>query len=88
MHLVSTTPSHYFWYLNGVFNNSLTAKFILVGRKNSCSEGFGLAEQTAHTHPHHDGAVCLSSIMVFMAEHAPPLGASVEGVGQGHRQRV
>ncbi len=38
--------------------------------------------------PHRDRAVCLSSSMVFMVKHTPPPGASVEGVGQGHCQRV
>jgi hypothetical protein len=32
----------------------LTAKSILTGMKNSCSEGFLLAKQTAHKHLHHD----------------------------------
>jgi hypothetical protein len=67
-----------------LFLNCLTAKFVLVGTKNSHLEGFWLAKQTAHKHPHHDGAVCLSSGMVFMEEHTPPPRASVEGFGQGH----
>jgi hypothetical protein len=39
----------------------LTAKSVLVGTKNSHSEGFLLAKYTAHKHPHHDEAVCLST---------------------------
>ena len=34
--------------------NSLTAKCILVGTKNSLSEDLLLAKHTSHTHPHHD----------------------------------
>ena len=37
---------------------------------------------------HHDGAVCLPSGMVSISKHTPTLGASAEGVGQGHRGRV
>ncbi len=39
--------------------NSLLAKSIQVGTKNSSLEGFLLAKHTAHKHPHHDGAVRL-----------------------------
>jgi hypothetical protein len=40
--------------------NSLAAKSVLAGTKNSRSEGFLLAKHlkhTAHKHHHHDGAV-------------------------------
>jgi hypothetical protein len=65
---------HQVWPLN-----SLIAKSVLAGMKNSHSEGFLLAKQlkhTAHKHHHHDGAVCPSSGMVLMEEHTPPPGAS------------
>jgi hypothetical protein len=68
--------------------NGLMTKSILAGAINSCSEGFWLAKHRAHKNPHHDGAVCLSSSMVFIVEHTPPLGASAKGVGQGHCLRV
>ena len=63
--------------------NSLTAKSILAGTKNSRSEGFLLGKHlkhTAHKHHHHDGAVCLSSGMVLMEKHTPPPGASSQAV--------
>ena len=66
--------------------NSLTAKFVLAGTKNSRAEGF-FASKTPETHssqtPPHYGAVCPSSDMVLLDEHTPPPGASVKGVGQG-----
>ena len=68
--------------------NSLSAKSVPVGTKNSLLEGFWLAKASktqAHKHPHHDGAVCPSSSMVLFAKHTPPPGASLEGVGRGHR---
>jgi hypothetical protein len=63
---------------------SLTAKSVPAATKNSHLEGFLLGKHTTHKHPHNDGAVCLSSSMVSMAERTPPLGAPAEGVGQGH----
>ena len=71
--------------------NSLTAKSVPAGTKNSHSEGFLLEKHlkhTAHNHHHHDAAVCPSSGMVLMEEHTPPLGASLQGVGRGCRRRV
>jgi hypothetical protein len=68
--------------------NSLTAKSVLAGSKNSRSEGVLLAKHlkhTAHKHHHHDGAVCSSIGMVLMGEHTPPPGASLQGVGRGRR---
>jgi hypothetical protein len=52
-------------------------------KKKHLLEGFLLAKHTSHKHPHHDGAVCLSSGMVSMDEHTPPSGVSSEGVGRG-----
>ena len=49
--------------------------------KNSRSEDFLLAKHTAHKHPHHDGAVFPSSVMVSMDENTAPPGASLEGIG-------
>jgi hypothetical protein len=41
-----------------------------------------LAKYTAPKHPHHDGAVCLSSSMVSILGHPPiPPGAFAEGDG-------
>jgi hypothetical protein len=68
--------------------NSLTPKCVPEGTKNSRSEEFLLAKHTVHNHPHHDGAVFPSSGMVLMDENTAPLGASLEGVGQGLHQRV
>ncbi len=34
-------------------------------------EAIFLALDTSHKHPHHDGAVCLSSSIVSMDEHTP-----------------
>ena len=86
-------------YLQGLFIvilplgvNSLRAKSIPSGTKNSRSEGYSLAKHTAHKHPHHDEAVCPSRGMALLAEHAPPPsptpGASLEGVDQGRHKRV
>ena len=75
----------YYWL------NSLTAKSVPAGTKNSHSEGFLLEKHlkhTAHNHHHHDAAVCPSSGMVLMEEHTPPPGASLQGVGRGRRRRV
>ena len=63
----------------------LTAKSVLAGMKNFCSEGFLLAKHlkhTAHKHHHHDGAVCPSSGMVLLDEHTPPPGASAKGLAK------
>ena len=49
-------------------------------------EGFLLTKHTSHKHPHHNGAVYLSSGIVSMDEHTPPMGVSSEGVGQGRYQ--
>ncbi len=68
--------------------NSFTPKSVPAETKNSCLEGFLPTKHTAHKHPHHDGALRLSSGMVSMVEHTPPPGASAEGVGHGCRQRV
>jgi hypothetical protein len=65
------------------------------GRLNSLtpnkklSLGRLLASYTqAHKHPQHDGAVSPSISMGLMDEHTAPLGASLQGVGRGHRRRV
>ena len=65
--------------------NSLTAKSVPMGMKNSRSEGFLLAQHlkhTAHKHQHHDEAVCPSSGMVLLDEHTPPPGASAKGLAK------
>jgi hypothetical protein len=68
--------------------NSLTPKSVPARTKKlSLGRLFGSLEQ-AHKHPHHDGAICPSSGMVLLVERIPPLGAYVEGVGQGRRQRI
>ena len=68
--------------------NSLTAKSVLKGTKNSRSEGFLLAKHKHTNIPHHDGAISLSSGMVLMDEHTPPPGVSLQGVGRGRRCTV
>ena len=68
--------------------NSLRAKSILAGKKHSRSEGVWLAKHIAHKHPHLDGVVFFSSGMVWIDDHTPSPGASVEGVGQGRRRWV
>jgi hypothetical protein len=55
--------------------NSLTAKSVSAGMKNSRSEAFLLAKHlthTAHKHHHHDGPICPFSGMVLLDEHTPP----------------
>ncbi len=71
--------------------NSLDAKSVLAGTKNSRSEDFLLAKQlkhTVHKHHHHDGAISPSSAMVLIDEHTRPPGASLEGVGGVCHRRV
>jgi hypothetical protein len=73
--------------------NSLAAKSVPAGTKNSRSEGCLLAkhlQHTAHKHHHHDGAIFPSSAMVLLDERTPPPGtsASAEGVEQGRLQMV
>jgi hypothetical protein len=52
------------------FLELLTTKSVQAGTTKSRLRGFWLAKHTAHKHPHHDGAICLSSSMVFMAEYS------------------
>ena len=66
---------------DGAVFNSLTPKSVPAGTKPPRSESYWLAKTQGHKHPHHDGAIFLSSCMVLMDEHTPPLGAYTEGVG-------
>jgi hypothetical protein len=65
--------------------NSLTAKSVLAGTKNSCSEGFWLAKLQAHKHPHHGEAVSISNGMGLVDPPNPMQGRTVRGVGGGRR---
>ena len=60
--------------------NSLTAKSVPTGTKNSHAEGFLLAK---HKHSHHDGAISPSSGMVLMDTPDRTRVTSSEGVGRG-----
>jgi hypothetical protein len=59
--------------------NSLTAKCIPAGTKNSLSEDFLLA---SHKHPHHDEPFPPSSAMVLMEEHTPPREPLCKGLDE------
>jgi hypothetical protein len=77
-------------YNRSTLLNSLTAKSVPAGTKNSRSEGFlpKHLKHTAHKHHHNDGAVCPSSGKVLLDEHTPPPGAYAKGVDRGHRRMV